>query len=652
MPGDPDFGKDFVAQEVEDEVKEVTQTPSAVPPGFDQAPTSFAKSILQTESLTSSPLTAKSILASEGVSSSKQLLDSMKVPTAKDIIAGAGVTNASQILEKEKIKKDAAIAFQKEMQEKAEQEAYYQKQEQEFLRNYKFDPADFNPTQYDTKYGVIDFKDMVYSNGAHFSDPSINLNVTLMLTDPNTGEAYHFLPEKFISGGAKNPTNNAQMYNSAFLKRETLNKIVDYGQYIDLSETDFSFLEKGVGEISPQSFRKTDYYTEEFKDALGTTFYKPTEENLANLNKGATTVKNVLGSKGFVFSDKDWTEFNNTYLQGNYHKWGSKNNYYGTVYGGDILGMAEKDGQLIYVTQAGDPRAYGYDALSSWINSDGSSQYYWYKKPKRKKDFFSKIVYGVGDIFNAVPFGAELLVIATGGAAAPYYPAIKGAQTVAAGGDLGQTITSMAIAALPQTGVMKGVTDATTKYLTTNFLLEAATAQVVSSAIISAGFNGSIAALTGQDVEKAVIAGAITGGIQAGVPAVAKEVFKGVDVSGIAKTLNLNEKQFQNILVASVGNAAISSAVYKRDFFDSFSQTLITSGLSQAAANKVASQFSATADKKQVEYAVKLTQATVNAGARSAIRGTDFDQELQRSFQGLVSKEVMDQTKKALAPKK
>lgn len=640
MPGEENFGKGPVAQEVPDVAAQTnnllntnqqatTQTQASVPPGFISKP--------QAQSTT-----AKSILQSEGISSSRQLLDKMKVPSAKEILASAGITSPTDILAAEKKKQEADSL-----------ETYYQEQEKEFLKNYKFDPNDFNPTQYETKYGVINLKDMKYSNGTHF--PKSEVNVTIAFTDPKTGEMYHFLPEGFINQGAKNSQNNNQVYNTAFLNKDTYEALKNYGQYIDISDTDFSFIEQEATEqVTPnlQSFTKTDFYTEEFQDATGATFYRPSEEALAKMNANTSLFKNKLQEgNGFIFSSEDWKKFSQEHLDGNYYNWGALSDKYGIQYGGDIAGIAEKDGKLIYVTSSPDPKKYGHDAMSSWIDDTANVNYYWYNKPKRKKDPLSQFVYGVGDVFNAIPFGAELLVIATGGAALPYYPSIKGAQTVSAGGDLGQTLTSMAIAALPQTGIMEGISASTTDYIATTFGVEAATAQVMSSAIISAGFNGTIAALTGQDVEKAVIAGALTGGIQAGIPAVAKELFKGVDVSGVAKTLNMTEKQFQNVLVSSVGNAAVASAVYGRDFFETFSQTLVTSGLSQAAANEVKDQFASTADPKKVQQAVNLTRATVSAGARSAIRGTNFDMELQKSFAGLINTSVNRQMQEAMNTK-
>jgi len=582
-----------------------TQTQPSVPPGFTPKPQTTAQSILQ----------------SEGISSSRQLLDSMKVPSAKDILASAGITSTADILGGEKKRQDAQTEWQKEMDLK--------EKEKEFMKDFKFSPDDFNATVYDTKFGKLDLKEATVGYDTGWADQDLFYTYLFRQKIPKPdnvepgwvspeNQDFVFLPESVITNGIKGK-DNAQKYNYGFLDPATMEYLKNHAQYIDMSDTNMSKL------------NLTNYTQDPNREF--------TPESAAKLERG------------FLFDRATFQSFSDSYLKGKWRSWGSLNPDYGSAkgkYGTDIKGIAKfPNDTYVYMTQPSG----GHDQVVTYLNNAGEAYIYWYDAPKRKT-VLQKVVGAFGDLFNAIPFSAELLVIATGGAAAPYYPSIKGAQTVAAGGDLGQTVTSIAIAALPQSGVVKGITDSTTSYIATNFGVETVTAEVMASAVVSAGFNGSIAALTGQDVEKAIIAGALTGGIQAGIPAVAKELFKDVDVSGVAESLNMTTKQFQNVLVSSVGNAAVSSAVYNRDFFETFSQTLVTSGLSVSAANKVASQFESTADPKKVQQAVNLTRATVSAGARSAIRGTDFNIELERSLTGLVSSTVKKEMAAATEQKK
>lgn len=571
------------------------QTP--VPLGFTEKPktTSTAQSILQTEALTS----PTQILKKEGISSSKQLLESMKVPTSKEILASAGITSPTDILESEKKKQDAQMAVSKEMQLRQE--------ELDYMKNFKFDVNVFNPSTYDTKYGELDFDNSYVYNDYRIDKDNIDLTYRYHIN----GEDYIFMPESVAMTGAKGE-NNAQRYNAAFLDMDTWKAMSEVSQAIDLSSLNMGALTLNAENHPP------------------TATIRQTKVNPDNYTKLQTT--------GYLFKKEDFDTFYDTYLKDTWYKWGSSyssesGQTYGTgrgQLGGDIKGIAtDKNGNLIYVTEA--PR--GYDQSASWITKDGP-RYQWYNEP-------SGLLADIGNFFSSIPFLPEAIAIFVPGGA-QFYPAMKGSQAYAAGGELGDVIASMATAYAGQTLATSNLANSMADSLVKEGVFtELATAKIASAAITNAAFNGSIAALTGGDISKAMVTGALTGGLSAGTPAIAEAIFGDVKaIDTMASSIGMNRAQFQNIVVGSVAQASVASAVNNQDFMDSLTSTLVSNGLSTVAANKVGSYYLNSIGKtaselnmSEKELLTKYTQNTrllVQASARAAVRGEDINVALQR----------------------
>jgi hypothetical protein len=554
------------------------QAQPSTPPGFTPKPQTTAQSILQ----------------SEGISSSKQLLSSMKVPSAKDILAEAGIPSAADVLGKEKKKQEAQAAWQKEMN--------LREQEKEFMKNYKITAESLNPTAYETKYGNLDFKDAKISNGWGWQEDGVFSAYQYRID----GKKYYFLPEEVATKGAIGRDNN-QRYNYGFLNKDTWAALAEKSQAMDLSNMDTSKLQRIEHSSEYAGFNITD-------DRL----------------KAAQT-------RGFLFSEEDWNSFRTEHLDGKWRDWGALSPHYGVgknQYGGNIQGLSQlPSGELIYVTQPSG----GHDSVSTYIASDGQAWLHWYDKP-------SGILADIGNFLNSVPLLPEIAVLATGGPAsplAPFYPAMKGAQVHAAGGDLGDVAASVVGATVATSPVMQNATASLTETFTPAFG-SAATAEIAATAVVQAGFAGTMAALTGQDVEKAVLAGALSGGFQAGTPAIAEAMFKGTDVTKLANAIGLEKAQFQNITVSALSNSAIQAAVYDRDFGEMFTQSLVVNGLSTSAANKVYNSFKGNMDNAQLQKAIRMTKLTVQATARSAIRGTDINVELNRALSSFTTSTVLD----------
>lgn len=135
--------------------------------------------------------------------------------------------------------------------------------------------------------------------------------------------------------------------------------------------------------------------------------------------------------------------------------------------------------------------------------------------PNTSRGFFGDIAGGIASI----PFVAELALLNP--ATAPYYPVIKGAQTMALGGDLGDAIKAGGLAYLTTQFIPKNITPNVSMALAkapllsdlalmpggdklANFIIDGGTRAIISS---------GLASITGQDPDKAALNALVTSGI-------------------------------------------------------------------------------------------------------------------------------------------
>jgi hypothetical protein len=134
--------------------------------------------------------------------------------------------------------------------------------------------------------------------------------------------------------------------------------------------------------------------------------------------------------------------------------------------------------------------------------------------PNTSKGFFGDIFQGIASI----PFVAELALLNP--TTAPFYPVIKGAQTVALGGDLGDAIKAGGLAYLTTNVIPKYVTPQVSLALAQNPLvseLALAGGDKFANFIIDGGtraiVSSGLAAITGQDPDKAAVNALVSSGI-------------------------------------------------------------------------------------------------------------------------------------------
>lgn len=346
-----------------------------------------------------------------------------------------------------------------------------------------------------------------------------------------------------------------------------------------------------------------------------------------NLEGMGIKAGNAALGRGFLFSKDDWNKFKSSNnLENKFYGNAGFNNPY-MPDNQPILGIGSVNGELKYIRQAG--YKVGKDTINTaYINNDGSTYYSYTTKHSGVRGVAQDIAEG----FAEIPFGAEFIGIATGSPA--LYASLKGLQTAGMGGDVGDVFKSMAVgyATASVATNLGGYGEAFGKSIAATTGLPVAVANAAGGAIVGATFNGTMAAVTGGDVQKAMLAGAIGGGAQATAAEFTNTVMGGeANVKAMASAVNLNVKQFQQIFTGAVANGAIAESVYGRDFMDAFSTSLVTQGVSTAAANTVAKNLDKTMSPAARKTVVQGTQMYVAAAARAAVRGEDMATAIKNS---------------------
>ena len=106
----------------------------------------------------------------------------------------------------------------------------------------------------------------------------------------------------------------------------------------------------------------------------------------------------------------------------------------------------------------------------------------------------------------------------------------------------------------------------------------------VGTAITNAGINGIAAALMGQDVGKAMLAGSVQGAVQVNASDFLKSAFGNETFKNLSETLNIKPEDMEKVVVRSLSKGAGAMA-YNKNFFTTFRDSLVTEGFSLSAAN-------------------------------------------------------------------
>lgn len=156
-------------------------------------------------------------------------------------------------------------------------------------------------------------------------------------------------------------------------------------------------------------------------------------------------------------------------------------------------------------------------------------------------------------------------------------------------------------------------------------------AATLGSAIIGATVSGITAAATGGDVKKAMISGAVSGGIGANAADITNAVLGADTVNSIAQATNLKPVQIANIFTSSI-SSGVNTAIGGGDMSDmlrSFGQSLVSSGVSEIAAANVVKSMSGTVNPENLKRIGTATKMLSNVAINASMKGLDVNKAIQ-----------------------
>jgi hypothetical protein len=466
-----------------------------------------------------------------------------------------------------------------------QQEFEYKQQEKKYIEEFakKLNNTYNINTVESPKLGTINFTNVsgVASGELSRSGAPYGTSRTTYKYDLEIGDVfkqgYVFLPESTVLNGANGP--DGYHYNTAFLDTNVWNELVNKSQPIDLSQ-----IGQGV------------------------------------------KVGDVSLGRGFLFKQGDWSNFESN-LEGKWRLNAFDNSPYYPD-GKAIQGIANVNGELVYVREAG--YKVGKDNVHTVLLYKNGSGYASYRTEPKDYGGVRGLAQDFSQAFASIPFAPEFIGIATGNPA--LYASLKAVQTAGSGGDVGDVFKSFAVSYASATVATNigsyGQALGTNISAATN--IPAGAANFMGGAIVGAATQGTIAAIAGQDVNKAMLAGAIGGGASASASDFTNSVFGGeAKVADLAKSVNLSSKQFSQIVTGSIANGAIAAAVYDKDFVDAFAQSLVTQGLSTSAANTVAKSLGDSVSPAQRKIIAQNTALFVRTTTYAAINKVDMQDAIK-----------------------
>jgi hypothetical protein len=156
-------------------------------------------------------------------------------------------------------------------------------------------------------------------------------------------------------------------------------------------------------------------------------------------------------------------------------------------------------------------------------------------------------------------------------------------------------------------------------------------AATLGSAVIGATVSGITAAATGGNVGKAMITGAVSGGIGANAMDITNAVLGPETVNSLSQATNLSAKQIASTFSSSI-SSGINTAIQGGDFSDiikNFGQSLITSGVSEIAATNAMKTLSGTMDKQNLQRIGVATKMLSNVALNASLKGLDVSKAIQ-----------------------
>jgi hypothetical protein len=172
--------------------------------------------------------------------------------------------------------------------------------------------------------------------------------------------------------------------------------------------------------------------------------------------------------------------------------------------------------------------------------------------------------------------------------------------------------------------------------------IEGAGAAIAGNAVINSALSGIEAVVSGGNVEKSMLAGAIRGAAIVGAEDFANAVLGEGTVADIAKLSGLENKQVASIFTTSVANGVTAEVTDQGDLLEVFKNSLISQGMGAKAADLVAENFKTTLDKNPEIRAGVLTATNgiAQTATNASLQGIDVGEALERTAPGVILSSV------------
>lgn len=202
--------------------------------------------------------------------------------------------------------------------------------------------------------------------------------------------------------------------------------------------------------------------------------------------------------------------------------------------------------------------------------------------------------------------------------------------------DLGKILPALTILTLPFGGIGGiigsglGIGASVSSTLISVGLSEVA-ANVVTGALLNSATSGIMASIAGGDVKKAMIGGAVSGGIAAGASEIANGILGADTVNSISKATNLTAKQVSSVFASSIASG-VNTAISGGDFSDvakSFGESLLASGVSEVAAANAVKHLKGSVPDSALKGIGTATKMLSNVAINASLKGLDVNKAME-----------------------
>ena len=162
-------------------------------------------------------------------------------------------------------------------------------------------------------------------------------------------------------------------------------------------------------------------------------------------------------------------------------------------------------------------------------------------------------------------------------------------------------------------------------------------AATVGAALVNSAVSATLAAISGGDVTKSAISGAISGGAAANAGTIANTLTGG-NVDAIAKTMNLTSAQVASGITNAVASGVVTAAVTGGDVKTAIASSLASSGVSAEVQNTINNNL------PDMSGTAKVIGNVAGVATKAAVAGTDIPTAIQNSIGQIIGGQITQPT--------